>query len=80
MWTLGDLRKWLRLTAVLRVNQASMITLLEAAPFLGEATAERICRERQSGPFRDLADLQFRMRLEPGLVKELSYLRLDFTP
>jgi DNA uptake protein ComE-like DNA-binding protein len=79
MWTLGDIRKRLGLTAHLLVNQASSEKLLAAAPILGDAMAERICRERLREPFRDLADLQFRAQLGPEMVKQLSYLRLDFT-
>ncbi len=79
MWTLGDIRKRLGLTAQLRVNQSSREMLLAAAPFLGDEIAARIWRERQRHPFQDLADLQQRTRLGPEQVKQLLYLRLDFT-
>jgi DNA uptake protein ComE-like DNA-binding protein len=79
MWIVGDIRKRLGLTAELRVNRASREQLLAVAPFLGDVTAAQIWRERLREPFRDLADLQFRTQLGPEVVKQLAYLRLDFT-
>ncbi|MEB3323210.1 MAG: helix-hairpin-helix domain-containing protein [Synechococcaceae cyanobacterium] len=60
------------------VNQASP-RQLEALPGLGPDRLARLVRERARQPFRDLADLQLRLRFPPAVV-ELWIGRVSFEP
>ncbi|PSN18075.1 DNA uptake protein [filamentous cyanobacterium CCP5] len=57
------------------LNRAA-VSELAALPVLTQAQANAIARERQRGPFRDAAEFQARLRVEPELMERLlHYLR-----
>ena len=53
------------------LNRAPASELQRQLPQLDQVRRQRLLRERQRGPFRDLADLQERLQLPPALVEEL---------
>jgi DNA uptake protein ComE-like DNA-binding protein len=53
------------------LNRAAALELQRRLPQLDDVRRQRLLRERQRGPFRDLADLQERLQLPPALVEEL---------
>ena len=53
------------------LNRAAPLELQRRLPQLDDVRRQRLLRERQRGPFRDLADLQERLQLPPALVEEL---------
>ena len=53
------------------LNRAAPQDLQRHLPQLDDVRRQRLLRERQRGPFRDLADLQERLQLPPALVEEL---------
>ena len=53
------------------LNRAPARELQQRVPQLDDGRRQRLLRERQRGPFRDLADLQERLQLPPALVEEL---------
>jgi DNA uptake protein ComE-like DNA-binding protein len=53
------------------LNRASGGELQRRLPQLDDGRRQRLLRERQRGPFQDLADLQERLQLPPALVEEL---------
>ncbi|MFM7653391.1 MAG: hypothetical protein ACKO5M_10810 [Vulcanococcus sp.] len=53
------------------LNRAAPLELQRRLPELDEVRRQRLLRERQRGPFHDLADLQERLQLPPALVEEL---------
>jgi DNA uptake protein ComE-like DNA-binding protein len=53
------------------LNRAPASDLERQLPQLDGLRRQRLLRERQRGPFRDLADLQERLQLPPALVEEL---------
>ena len=53
------------------LNRAAPQELQRHLPQLDDVRRQRLLRERQRGPFRDLADLQERLQLPPALVEEL---------
>lgn len=53
------------------LNRAAAGELQRQLPQLDEGRRQRLLRERQRGPFQDLADLQERLQLPPALVEEL---------
>lgn len=55
----------------LDLNHASAAVLERELPQLDAVRRARMLRERQRGPFSDLADLQQRLQLPPALVEEL---------
>ena len=57
--------------AAVDLNRAAPLELQRRLPQLDEARRQRLLRERQRGPFQDLADLQERLQLPPALVEEL---------
>jgi hypothetical protein len=64
----------------LPVNQATP-RQLEALPGLGPDRLARLLRERARQPFRDLADLQLRLRFPPAVVEQwIGRLRFDPGP
>jgi len=56
---------------VVDLNRASAPELQRQLPQLDAIRRQRLLRERQRGPFCDLADLQERLQLPPALVEEL---------
>jgi len=55
----------------LDLNRASGDAITRQQPELAGERLKRLLRERQRGPFRDLADLQQRLQLPPALVEGL---------
>ena len=55
----------------LDLNRASASQIHTALAGLTPERCQRLVRERQRAPFRDLADLQQRLQLPPDLVEEL---------
>jgi DNA uptake protein ComE-like DNA-binding protein len=55
----------------LDLNRAGATELRQRLPQLNEQRCERLLRERQRGPFRNLADLQERLQLPAAVVEEL---------
>ena len=53
------------------LNRAAAGELQRQLPQLDDVRRQRLLRERQRGPFRDLADLQERLQLPPPLVEDL---------
>ena len=53
------------------LNRAAAQDLQRHLPQLDDVRRQRLLRERQRRPFRDLADLQERLQLPPALVEEL---------
>ena len=53
------------------LNRAAAGELQRQLPQLDDVRRQRLLRERQRGPFRDLADLQERLQLPPAVVEEL---------
>ena len=51
--------------------QRRIAELQRQLPQLDAIRRQRLLRERQRGPFCDLADLQERLQLPPALVEEL---------
>lgn len=55
----------------LDLNRAAARQLQAQLPQLAGERCQRLLRERQRAPFRDLADLQERLQLPPAVVEEL---------
>ena len=53
------------------LNRAAAGELQRQRPQLDDVRRQRLLRERQRGPFRDLADLQERLQRPPPLVEDL---------
>ncbi|MFZ9265414.1 MAG: hypothetical protein ACO23P_01550 [Vulcanococcus sp.] len=53
------------------LNRASASSLERQLPQLTAERRQRLLRERQRAPFQDLADLQQRLQLPPGVVEDL---------
>lgn len=53
------------------LNRVAAGELQRQLPQLDDVRRQRLLRERQRGPYRDLADLQERLQLPPALVEEL---------
>jgi DNA uptake protein ComE-like DNA-binding protein len=53
------------------LNRAAAGELQRQLPQLDDVRRQRLLRERQRCPYRDLADLQERLQLPPALVEEL---------
>ena len=58
--------------AAVRINTAT-VDQLTKVPAIDALLSQNIIRYRQSGPYKDLADLQHRLSLSPEIVAELLH-------